>query len=79
MVTASTSSTARSTTQREEYSYQYEVLEMPPLAEAQLNGSWEAFPGLAVRSAGRVSVDAVGFDETKRRDIGDAIFSGSAA
>jgi hypothetical protein len=47
----------------------YTVWLMPSLTESDLAGSWEQLPGRARRLLGRVRVEEVHFDSSKRRAI----------
>src|SRR3954451_1984847 len=53
----------------EDFPDQYAVYLMPPLSEAELAGSWESLPCRAVRRLGHVSVGAVRFDASRRKEI----------
>jgi hypothetical protein len=57
----------------EDYSESYRVYAMPLLADADLKGSWERLPQLAIGFLGIVPVNQVQFDPTKRAAIDAAI------
>ncbi len=58
----------------DEYPDSYQVYQLPALTEAELAGSWENLPALALRSLGAVAVADVQFDPAKRTRINTAIF-----
>ena len=58
----------------DDYPDSYQVYQLPALTEAELAGSWEQLPALAMRSLGTVAVIAVQFDPTKRARVNTAIF-----
>lgn len=61
--------------ERDDYPDSYHVYELPTLTEAELAGSWEYLPELAIGLLGLVSVIEVQFDPTKREHVNTAIVS----
>lgn len=59
----------------DEYSDSYRVYAMPPLSEADLEGSWENLPHLATGLLGTRPVNRVKFDSTKREAIDPAVIA----
>jgi hypothetical protein len=59
----------------DDYPDGYRVYELPPLSDAELQGSWEQLPHLATDFLGVVPVTSVQFDPTKRASINTAIFA----
>ncbi len=59
----------------DEYPDSYRVYQLPALTEAELEGSWEHLPELAISFLGGISVTEVQFDPTKRERINTAILS----
>jgi hypothetical protein len=57
----------------ENYSHQYEVLELPPLGADELKGSWDGLAGRALTKLGTVRIDEVEFDSSRRRSMDTAI------
>jgi hypothetical protein len=55
--------------ENDEYADTYKIYLMPPLGEAELNGSWVDLLTKADRFVGEVSVKDVEFDPTLRRQI----------
>ncbi|MGH9840761.1 MAG: hypothetical protein ACREEM_18440 [Blastocatellia bacterium] len=59
----------------DDYSVSYRVYVMPPLSDAELEGSWENFPHLATSCLGTVPVNRVKFDPTKREAIDTSLIA----
>ncbi len=59
----------------DDYSPSYRVYAMPPLAEADLEGSWEHLPQLAISFLGTVPVNRAQFDPTRREAINTTIIN----
>jgi hypothetical protein len=59
----------------DDYPDSYRVYQLPALTEAELEGSWEYLPELAIGFLGAIPVTEVQFDSTKRERINTAIIS----
>ncbi len=53
----------------EDYGNEYDVYSMPPLDDEALSGSWDRLIEKSIRLLGRIPIDQVRFDETRRSFI----------
>ena len=58
----------------DDYPDSYRVYQLPALAAADFEGSWEHLPALASHWLGMIPVSEVQFDSTKRASINTAVF-----
>lgn len=57
----------------EDYTQEYQVYELPPVDADSLQGSWVGLTHGAVRILGKVKVEAITFDSSKRRSMDSAL------
>ena len=62
----------------DEYPDDYDVFELPRLSLAELAGSWQNISRRAVQHLGRVPVESVNFDRTRRREIDAGVLANLA-
>jgi hypothetical protein len=55
----------------DDYSTEYDVYLVPELSDSEMNRSWERISRFAARKLGRIPVNAIAFDPTRREYIDD--------
>ena len=60
--------------QLDNYPNEYQVFVLPNLSEEQINESWTLLPEKAVAYIGKVSMNQVAFDATRRQSIDTSTF-----
>lgn len=59
----------------DEYPDDYDVFELPPLSREEMSGSWRHMAHRAVQHLGRVPVENVRFDQTRRKAIDNSVIA----
>ncbi|HEV2912189.1 MAG TPA: hypothetical protein VGX92_02635 [Pyrinomonadaceae bacterium] len=58
----------------DDYPHEYEVFVLPNLPENEIKESWSCLPDKAVAHVGKIHMNQVGFDPTKRQSITTDVF-----
>jgi hypothetical protein len=60
----------------EDYEDEFQIFSMPRLDDEELKGSWRQLSDRAIKFIGRVLVENIKFDESKRKFIDDVFLKG---